>query len=53
VSSVCIVINFVVDLSYQSSADWNVAREVGNNALTNIPTGGLEQINNALAQARI
>jgi hypothetical protein len=35
------------------SADWDVAREVSNNALTSIPTGSLERINNALAQARI
>jgi hypothetical protein len=34
-------------------ADWDVAREVGNTALTSIPTGSLQEINNALAQARI
>ena len=30
-----------------------MAREVGNNALTGIATGSLEQMNSALAQARI
>jgi hypothetical protein len=30
-----------------------VAREVGNTALTSIPTGSLQEINNALAQAWI
>ncbi|KAG2143103.1 hypothetical protein DEU56DRAFT_911034 [Suillus clintonianus] len=49
----CIRYVEVLDELAERRADWDVAREVGNNALTNIPTGGLTQINSALAQARI
>ncbi|KAG2340550.1 hypothetical protein BDR05DRAFT_889615 [Suillus weaverae] len=35
--------------TFAGLADWDVAWEVGNNALTSIPTGSLEEINNTLA----
>ncbi|KAG1733397.1 uncharacterized protein EDB91DRAFT_1028248, partial [Suillus paluster] len=49
----CIHYVEVLNKLAQRHADWDVAREVGNNTLTSIPTGSLEEINNALVQARI
>ncbi|KAG1769947.1 hypothetical protein EV702DRAFT_978318 [Suillus placidus] len=49
----CICYVEVLDELAERRADWDMAREVSNNALTSIPTGSLEEINNALAQARI
>jgi hypothetical protein len=37
----------------QLRTEWDSARELANNALTEIAAGSLEQINKALAQARI
>ncbi|KAG1800236.1 uncharacterized protein HD556DRAFT_1230306 [Suillus plorans] len=49
----CIHYVEVLDELAELRTDWDAAREVGNNALTSIPTGSLEQINSALTQAHI
>jgi hypothetical protein len=41
----------ISDVIYRT--DWDISREAANNALTSIPTGNFEQINEALKHARI
>ncbi|KAG1765192.1 hypothetical protein EV702DRAFT_981674 [Suillus placidus] len=43
----------VLDELDERRTEWNSARKLANNALTEIAAGSLEQINKALAQARI
>ncbi|KAG2336949.1 hypothetical protein BDR05DRAFT_896013 [Suillus weaverae] len=43
----------VLDELAERQSEWNLAREAGNQALTTIPIGDLNQISAALSQARI
>lgn len=48
-----VTVSSIADLSDSFRADWDLAREAANNALTEIPASSLTLINQALTAARI
>lgn len=48
-----VTVSSIADLSDSFRADWDLAREAANNALTEIPASSLTLINQALTTARI